>query len=57
MFYMFVDLHYNYDFVSLRYVKWFYSDILVPHTNFNKSQPTFQVVAGNTVLTLSNEYW
>ena len=53
---MFVGLHYNHDFVYLRYVKWFFfSDILAPHTNFNKSQPVFQDVSDTTGLTLSEE--
>ena len=32
-------------------VNWFLFDILVPHTNFNKSQTTSQGVPGNTWLT------
>ena len=58
VYFMFVGLHYNHDFVYLRYVKWFFfSDILAPHTNFNKSQPVFQGVSDTctTGLTLSEE--
>ena len=33
----------------------FLFDIIVSHTNFNKSQPTFQYVAGNMGLTHSEE--
>ena len=33
----------------------FLLDILMPHMNFNKSQPTFYGVAGNIGLTLSEE--
>ena len=35
----------------------FLCNILVSHTDFNKSQATFQAVQGKTGLTLSEEYW
>ena len=53
---MLLDRHYNHDLVQLRYVNWFFFfGILVPRTDFNKSQLTFQVVPSNTALSRSEE--
>ena len=58
MFYIFVDLHYNHAPVQLGYINLFFLlDTQVPHTNFNKLQPMFQSVPGNTGLTLSEDGW
>ena len=53
MFDMSVDLHYNHDLYNWDASVFFLFTILVPNTNFNKSQPKFQGVPGNAELTLS----
>ena len=56
MLYIFINLHYNHDFVQLSYVQIFFFDILVPDTNFNKSPPKFKGESGNMGLKLSAEW-
>ena len=46
----------TYDFVELRNINLFCS-ILVPQTDFDKSQPTFWAVHGKVGLTLLEEVW
>ena len=57
MLYIFINLHYNHDFVQLRYVQRFFSDILVPDKNFNKSPPKVESESGNMGFKLSAEWW
>ena len=54
MFYIFVNLHYNYSCISEIDQRAFLCAIIILHKYFNKSQMTFQNVLGKRRLSLSD---